>query len=182
VSAHIDHASVDLRKSWAAPALQKEGPTKGRKREVDFAVIVKESGALTHSIEAKWANSAYCTPSTILQDVARLAIVQKANPDAICLFVLAGGKTRVDSLMSKPPLLASGKRKHGLLHYPHDGGRSTFPLRSDGNTNSALALNARSKLLGSLPMTPRAVQSMMYEPSHVVTPNWQVLVWRIHAA
>ncbi|GAB3305754.1 hypothetical protein [Pseudoclavibacter terrae] len=181
VGSNRDTRTTDLRKGFAVDALQKLGRGKGRKREVDFALIESATGAMTHCIEAKWAGSGHCTPKTILRDIARLAVISAAHPASLCLFVLAGGKSAVGDLFQKAPLASPANRKHGLLHYPYDGGRSMFPLRVDGNNGSSLTMAQRKELVEYLPTLPRAVQTTLYAPSHVSTPNWQVHVWRVAA-
>lgn len=181
VGANRDTRTTSLKKGFAIDALQKLDRGSGRKREVDFALIDTETSALTHCIEAKWAGSSHCSPLTILRDIARLAVVSATHPNALCMFVLAGGKTPVADLFLKTPLSPPDDRSRGLLHYPYDGGRSVFTLRLDGNMKSSLPVNLRQDLVDYLPALPRAVQTTLYAPSHVSTPNWQVHVWRVVA-
>lgn len=181
VGANRDTRTTRLRKGFAIEALQKLDRVSGRKREVDFALIDTATDAMTHCIEAKWAGSSHCTPLTILRDIARLAVVSATHPNVLCLFVLAGGKTPVGDLFRTAPLSPSDDRSRGLLHYPFDGGRSVFTLRMDGSVRSSLPVDVRQGLLDYLPALPRAVQTTLYAPSHVSTPNWQVHVWRVVA-
>jgi hypothetical protein len=181
IGSWIDPARKNLAPAHPAAPIQKAGRQRGRKRELDFAVTDLATGAVDFCIEAKWAESKYCTPESILEDVARLAVMHKSNPDTVCLFILAGGKRKVSKLFTKAPLLPPQHRKHGVLAHPYDSGQSTFPLRSDAHTNSALSRKLTTHLVDYLPNLPRAVRTLMYAPSHVTTPNWSVMVWRIYS-
>jgi hypothetical protein len=181
IGSAIDPATKNLAPSYPAAAIQKAGRISGRKRELDFAITDRVSGAIDFCIEAKWAESRYCTPESILDDVARLAVMHKENTDTVCLLVLAGGKRKVSKLFTKGPLLPPAHLKHGVLAHPYDSGRSTFPVRNNGHTNSALSPKLTAKLVEYLPDVPRAIQTIMYAPSHITTPNWSVIVWRIYS-
>lgn len=41
-------------------------------------------------VETKWTNSGHCTPEGIFGDFLRLAAVKRVDPDAKCIFLLAG--------------------------------------------------------------------------------------------
>lgn len=104
----------------------------GRKKEVDFALVLSGVGlAKTMAevlVEAKWANSSHCTPTNIFSDFLRLAALKKADPDAKCLFLLAGHTREMAAIKSGLPfncgdspntgIIRTGKRQKRLTPMP----------------------------------------------------------------
>ena len=91
---------------------------KGRKKEVDFALILTGKG-LPHRnaeviVEAKWSNSSHCTPDSIFNDLLRLAALKKMDPDAKCIFLLAGHTRSFTSTTSGMPFFSGGKSNKGV--------------------------------------------------------------------
>lgn len=174
LASNIDPAQTQIRAGFAAPALQTTGP--GRKREVDFALIARAPNTATHFIEAKWAGSSHCTEKNVLLDVSRLALLSAANPASLCLFVLAGGKTNVEKLLSSGILAPHGRSGARLLAFPYTGARRTYRV------GSRLMFANRRHLEERLPRLPQGVTTLLFKPSHDVTPDWKSFVWRVVSA
>lgn len=90
----------------------------GRKREVDFALVLAGKGIPRRNaevlVEAKWANSTHCNPENIFQDFLRLAILKVAEPGAACVFVLAGTHKSIGAALAQMPFRSTGKKNVGL--------------------------------------------------------------------
>lgn len=91
---------------------------RGRKREVDFALALAGKGIPKRNarivVEAKWADSSHCTCESIFQDLLRLAEIKRADPDTICIFILAGPHRELSSRLRDMPFKSSGKRNTGI--------------------------------------------------------------------
>jgi len=96
----------------------------GRKREVDFALVLAGVGlpkrATELAIEAKWASSSHCTPENIFQDFLRLAAIKRMDTDAICIFVLAGNCKSVQTVLGSSPFRIPGRENTGIRHSTND--------------------------------------------------------------
>lgn len=90
----------------------------GRKKEVDFALILAGKGLLKKNaevlVEAKWSNSSHCTPGNVFTDFLRLAALKRADPDAKCLFLLAGHSTSFNAITSGMPFICGAPRNTGI--------------------------------------------------------------------
>ncbi|WP_147441700.1 hypothetical protein [Mycetocola lacteus] len=172
LASHIAPNETSLEPSFAAPALQKPN-SPGRKRELDFALVDREDNSSFVHIEAKWAGSSHCKPNTILNDLGRLVVMKNSNPGSTNLFVLAGGKDRVDHLLNSGLLAPQGAKRQRLLAYPFDSRVRTF------NFDRNLRPTVKAELSSRLPFLPSGVHSTLYKPSHDNVPNWRVLVWRV---
>jgi hypothetical protein len=126
--------------SHALSILQKAGTPRGRKREVDFVVASRsDEGDVRTCIEAKWAGSSHASVENILNDLARLALVSEEHPSALCLFVLAGGKSAVHKVLNKGILAPHGAKKpKRLLRSPYDGRPNSYYLNSVHGGQSSL--------------------------------------------
>ena len=90
----------------------------GRKREVDFALALSGKGIPKNGaevlVETKWADSGHCTPKKVFEDFLRLAILKAADPNAICVFILAGKHKSVGNALSQMPFRSAGKVNKGI--------------------------------------------------------------------
>ena len=90
----------------------------GRKKEVDFALILSGRGLPKSDadilVEVKWANSSHCTIENIFTDFLRLAILKRADPNATCIFLLAGTSSALLAATDKMPFKSSGNRNTGI--------------------------------------------------------------------
>lgn len=90
----------------------------GRKRSLDFALaVLPDSGPCTEveiAVESKWAGSSHCDTKAIAEDFIRLALVKRANPDARCIFLLAGRSADLRTILSRPPFTSSKERNAGI--------------------------------------------------------------------
>lgn len=106
----------------------------GRKKEVDFALVLAGKGLSKKNaealIEAKWTNSSHCTPENVFTDFLRLAALKRSDPNARCLFLLAGHTTSMKKMTNGMPFVCEGPRNTGL---GKSGSRKRFtpnPLNS----------------------------------------------------
>lgn len=179
LSSVINPREINLLPSYADPALQNDPPRRGRKREVDVALIGRDESTEKVYIEAKWAKSGYATPKNILVDLCRLALLRQAHPDAICLFVLAGPKGDYERLFASgllAPVAGSSKK---VIDHQHTGTRRTFQLTLTGKKNPDIATSVRGELSESLPRIPDKIVTMLFKPSHQDPPDWSVNVWSV---
>lgn len=90
----------------------------GRKKEVDFALILAGIGLPKRNaevlVEAKWSNSSHCTPENVFSDFLRLATLKRADPGAKCLFLLAGHTTSFNAITSGMPFICGASRNTGI--------------------------------------------------------------------
>lgn len=90
----------------------------GRKKEVDFALILAGAGLPKRNaevlVEAKWSNSSHCTPENVFTDFLRLAALKRADPNAKCLFLLAGHSTSFNAITSGMPFICGAPRNTGI--------------------------------------------------------------------
>lgn len=176
VAARVDPAKEIIHAGYALPAIQ-SGPGRGRPRELDFAVTSRASGGVKACIEVKWAESSHADEERVARDICRLALAKRAHPGADCLFVLAGGKTKVRKLLDTGVLaqttLPSGAVRSGLLSYPYSSTARSF------RTDSRLPAQLRQKLMEGVPKIPQSIPTYLCKPSHADTPDWMVLVWRV---
>jgi len=117
-SLHAKHLGARVHADYQLAAIQRvpdteAKPSGGRKRSVDFALIYDDGRVAPSSpeflIEAKWAGSSHCSVANVISDFVRLAIMKRAHPHAVCLFVLAGRYTDVAKILSKAPFVGGGK-------------------------------------------------------------------------
>jgi len=90
----------------------------GRKREVDFALVLVGNGLRKSNaevlVEVKWADSSHCNSKTIIQDFLRLSILKTTDPNATCVFILAGTHKAIEVALSSMPFRTSGKKNTGI--------------------------------------------------------------------
>lgn len=90
----------------------------GRKRSLDFALaVLPDSGPCTQvviAVETKWAGSSHCNTKTIAEDFIRLALVKRANPNARCIFLLAGRSADIRTILSRRPFTSNQERNAGI--------------------------------------------------------------------
>lgn len=93
-------------------------PKPGRKRELDFALVLTGNGLPKRNaqivVEVKWAGSSHCTPEKIFTDFIRLAEIKRGDPNTTCIFVVAGSHRKISSLLKKMPFTSTGKRNFGI--------------------------------------------------------------------
>ena len=94
------------------------GRRRGRKKEVDFALILAGRGLPKRNaevlVEAKWSNSSHCTPENVFTDFLRLVALKRVDPNAKCLFLLAGHTTSFNAITSGMPFSCGGPRNTGI--------------------------------------------------------------------
>lgn len=90
----------------------------GRKKEVDFALILAGRGLPKTNaevlVEAKWSNSSHCTPENVFTDFLRLAALKRADPSAKCIFLLAGHTRFFEVITTGMPFNCGGLRNTGI--------------------------------------------------------------------
>jgi hypothetical protein len=93
-------------------------PRRGRKHELDFALVLAGQGLRKRdaqiAAETKWAGSSHCTPSHVFQDFLRLAEIKRGDPNTVCTFILAGTYRDVNALLNGMPFTSSGRRNSGI--------------------------------------------------------------------
>jgi hypothetical protein len=91
---------------------------RGRKKEVDFALILAGNGLPKTGaevlVEAKWTNSSHCTSDSIFIDFLRLAALKRCDPNAKCLFLLAGHARSFAIATSGMPFYCGAGRNTGI--------------------------------------------------------------------
>lgn len=180
LSSNCDPHVTIIRTSYPEPALQTPG-ARGRKREIDFAMLNRASLGLEMAIEAKWAGSGYATQDNILRDLARLALIHSAYPGASCLFFVAGRARDMDKLATGSLFVPNITRdSQQLLNFAYAPHRNTCWLTS-GRKVTLLSAQQRVDLANNLPSVPKKVTSNQYMPVHLDPPDWKVLVWRIQS-
>jgi hypothetical protein len=117
-SLHADHKAARVHADYPLPAIQRVPDAErtgggGRKRSVDFAVIYDDKRMPASNpevlIEAKWAGSSHCSTANIMADFIRLAIMKRAHPEAICLFLLAGRSKDVGDVLRRRPFIGGSR-------------------------------------------------------------------------
>lgn len=90
----------------------------GRKKEIDFALILAGKGLPKNNaevlVEAKWTNSSHCTPENVFTDFLRLAALKRVDPNAKCIFLLAGHSKSFDVITNGFPFNCGGPRNTGI--------------------------------------------------------------------
>lgn len=90
----------------------------GRKKEVDFALILSGDGLKKENaevlVETKWANSSHSNPKNIFSDFLRLAALKRVDSSAKCIFLLAGHVNDMKEVMGGMPFLCNGRRNTGV--------------------------------------------------------------------
>lgn len=90
----------------------------GRKKEVDLALVLDGKGLPKKNaevlVEAKWSKSSHCTPHNIFTDFLRLAALKRADPDAKCLFLLAGHSSSFNAITSGMLFVCGASRNTGI--------------------------------------------------------------------
>jgi hypothetical protein len=159
----------------------------GRDRSVDFALVLAGDGLAKKEaellIEVKWAASAHCSLSNIFKDFLRLAILKRANPQARCIFLLAGPAKHVQTVMNST-LFKSPKGKKTTIGV---SGSQTKLVPDNSNTNHVkLFSSAISSLRRSGLEIPVSFTSLFFSPfpaiSTTTTIRFQAVAWEITAA
>lgn len=99
-------------------ALLNPSPKSGRKRELDFALVLSGDGLPKQNaqiaVETKWAGSSHCKPKKIFQDFLRLAEIKRGDPDTVCVFILAGRHEKIISILKGMPFTSPGNKNSGI--------------------------------------------------------------------
>lgn len=102
--AEYNHPALNVIKRPGAPNM------------VDFALILKDAlmpGEVY--VETKWAGSSHCKDTNILKDFLRLANIKMVEPDAKCIFLMAGKSSDLAVLLSLFPFRTKlGGKSDGL--------------------------------------------------------------------
>lgn len=156
----------------------------GRKRELDFALVLAGSGLAKRdaqiAVETKWAGSSHCTPSNIFQDFLRLSEIKRGDPNTVCIFVLAGSHRQVLKLLSGMPFTASGKINSGI-------GSSGNEKRLKPNHTNMTHRNCFSEPIKNLSSAGFTIPESFVCQSHGIHPrqttggtvDFQAIAWEI---
>jgi hypothetical protein len=90
--------------NYAHPNLRRNFP-RGRKPEVDYAVVSKHGPgsdpSVEYAIECKWADSSYTNGSRIVKDFLRLVTLRNLSSKSTeCFFVLAGSTDNLKKILN----------------------------------------------------------------------------------
>lgn len=177
VSANIDPSAMRVHAGYAHPAIARETAGRGRQRELDFYIESRADSLPLACAEVKWADSSHASARNTLRDLLRLALVKQSEPSSECLFILAGGNTAVDSLLSEPPLAAQNESERRILERPRPNRiprERAFPLIFEGDPVEAIKDN-----IEGLARLPETIYTTLVTPAGVETKRWQALVWRV---
>jgi hypothetical protein len=108
-----DPTKVEIKKKYRHPGLSEHAKQLGRKPEVDYIAIQRDSSKVELAMEAKWAGSSHCTAENILWDLVRLKLIKETHPEAICGLLIAGHKGKTENLF-KHKFFAPGS-EHPLI-------------------------------------------------------------------
>ncbi|MBF0402132.1 MAG: hypothetical protein HQL90_15375 [Magnetococcales bacterium] len=109
ISSNVDNDNHEVHGGYAHPLLQSKGGTRGRKQEIDFAVIHRRDRTIYIAAEIKWAGSSHCSIESIFKDLLRLQIIANKDKDVICFFLLSGREDNINSLFDDK-ILSPGMR------------------------------------------------------------------------
>lgn len=92
----------------------------GAPNMVDFALILKGASVPGEVyVETKWVGSSHCKDVNILKDFLRLANIKMVEPDAKCIFLMAGKSVDLAVLLSSFPFRTTpGGRSDGFQLTP----------------------------------------------------------------
>lgn len=189
-SLNAAHPAARVRADYELPSIQRvpdseKKLTGGRKRSVDFALIYDDGRETPSSpeflIEAKWAGSSHCSVSNIIADFIRLAIMKKAHPDAICLFVLAGRHLDVQRVTSKLPFEGGTSRKDSVGNAKNMKKFAFRPSSADHQKLFGPAINAFISSNLQVPSGFTSIGAARYPPqSGNSTVRFQSAAWEIY--
>ncbi|WP_156023159.1 hypothetical protein [Terracoccus sp. 273MFTsu3.1] len=151
-------------------------------RELDFAAFGFDAPhELVLAIEAKWAGSSHASAANVVRDICRLAVVSKAHPGAVCMFILAGRPQDVQRLLSHKLLGQRGKKKRRILPYPYFQQHvdHIFHLVDTVGGEGLLTDTHATWLKASFTRPPQKLTSTVYKPPAGGGHDWEVQVWRI---
>lgn len=185
----------EIKQNHAVDALQSArntGNKAGRYREVDFAAFPYSQPAnLSLAIELKYASSSHANWENIIIDLCRLAIINRAHPDAICFFVLAGKRVDVEKKLAHKHLNKPSSGGRRLLPFPSpEGSIGRYPLFNGPHGAGIFSPSLNKKISKSLPAVPTDILTCLYKPGYVRSKDpigtkyfqeWDALVWKIEA-
>lgn len=108
LSANVDPHVLKVCSGFPHLRLRREG--NGRKPEVDFAVMHRETETIRVISEVKWAGSGHCTAANVLKDLIRLQLIADVDQDAECFMLIAGHREDLDELF-RHDLFTPGTRR-----------------------------------------------------------------------
>lgn len=98
--AEYNHPALNVIKRPGAPNM------------VDFALILNGASINGEAyIETKWAGSSHCKDVNILKDFLRLANIKMVEPDAKCIFLMAGKSSDLAALFNSFPFRTTSQGK-----------------------------------------------------------------------
>lgn len=171
---------------YAHSALNPSSKT-GRNLSVDFALALSTDGLPKNGaevlVEVKWANSSHTKPENIARDFLRLATLKAAEPDAKCIFLLAGQSETLKRTLEKAPFLFEGNSKSGIS-IDH-GNEHRFKLSSIANGNRAFFYEAAKKLIEARCKIPETFVTCSHGLYPLVTKkkevDFQAVAWEIRS-
>lgn len=195
LASNVDPSSMNVQPSYAVDPIQKwivhDDGTKTRApgtgtREVDFAILdrvpVTEKAVLHYCLEVKWAGSSHAKPVNVLKDLTRLALVSQANPDADCLFLLAGNRLKVEKLVNDDLADISKRAGKSPLRLKYGSDPRTYNMRNAASRDGWLDMKHLGILQETFTSVPDQLETFMYKPTHDAPTRWSVRVWRVRAA
>lgn len=183
LTANIHPAESRVHAGFPHPRLGRPG--KGRKPEIDFAVLERASGAVLVAAEVKWAGSGHCTPCNVLKDLIRLQIIADAHPSTDCIMVIAGHRNSAQRLFSDPLFLQG---THCMLVRSCETvtpraavRRKAFSLRGNRDHQDAIDRHL-AQIRTKVPAIPDRITSSFMSPAMSAPKEgrFHTFAWRIH--
>ena len=189
-SLQADHRAARVHADYELPAIQRvpdaeRGIGGGRKRSVDFALIYDDGREAPSDpellIEAKWAGSSHCSVSNIVADFVRLAMMKRAHPNAICLFILAGPFSDVSKVLSKPPFKNQQIKKDAIGFASNMRKFEFRPTSAEHQKHYGAALNAFLSANLSVPAGFTVTSTGCYpHRAPGQTAKFQAVAWEVY--
>jgi len=157
---------------------------RGKKRAVDFALVVSAPGVPKTNaevlIEAKWAASSHCKPENIFSDFLRLASLKRFDPKSTCLFLLAGPAKLLSKRLDGMPFQSPDKINVGI---GSSGSEKRLKLDSSNLSHRKVFRDAILELNDAKIIVPASfvVRANELHPiqSKLGTVEFQAMAWEI---
>lgn len=107
------HHSGEIRAEWSIPGLQTGA--RGRPRQLDYALLSRDSSRLVAAIEAKWVTSRRIEPQRIVDDLLRLESVRSDQGQSVTRFFLVAGLSSDFNAYFLNAQVRAGGVNHALL-------------------------------------------------------------------
>lgn len=171
-----DNVTGTITGEYTHPVLAIPGTT-GRPPQLDF--VVEENGKLVLCVETKWASTQSVSVKDVVWDCVRLELAaHHFKCDAI--FVLAGTRDRIDTILSSPsfnPKKKDGKKS--LVMSLHGKGRTSVTIKAA----KGIVSQPLHKILNEYPSIKFATTYICEHgtqiPKHGETNSYTAAVWHI---